>query len=383
MKINHFIINRLVITLLLLSMVMIGSSYAQTKNPDISIIADFRTFTHDNAALSAEKNKLNLSLHEIEVALQGYLNPYARADIFLAKHGLEGQVEIEEASATFLRGLPLGLNIKVGKYLVDFSKLNLLHPHAFPFVERPLLHRIYFGDDGFNDTGINASLLLPTGSVYSELSFNVLKGDFVRGHSHGGEGHTHEQEAAEENEEQALGYTGRFSNHFQVSDYANLELGLSGATGIYDTHENLRLMLGGFDFKYKWRPNKYRSFTLQGEAIFNRRDLIHGEHEHEAEPEHSHEEAIETVNTLGFLAFANFQFRQRWNLGAKIEWLQAPDSQDEKFHAYSIFAGFAPMEETSVIRLLLSREQHPGEAAVNKTLVQVIFSLGPHKAHVF
>lgn len=383
MKINHFIINRLVITLLLLSLVVIGSSYAQTKNPDISIITDFRTFAHDNAALSAEKNKLNLSLHEIELALQGYLNPYARADIFLAKHGLEGPVEIEEASATFLRGLPLGLNIKVGKYLVDFSKLNLLHPHAFPFVERPLLHRIYFGDDGFNDTGINASLLLPTGSVYSELSFNVLKGDFVRGHSHGGEGHAHEQEGAEENEEQALGYTGRFSNHFKVSDYANLELGLSGATGIYDTHENLRMILGGFDFKYKWRPNKYRSFTLQGEAIFNRRDLIHGEHEHETEPEHPHEEAIETVNTLGFFAFANFQFRQRWNIGAKIEWLQAPDSQDEKFHAYSIFAGFAPMEETSVIRLLLSREQHPGEAAVNKALIQVLFSLGPHKAHVF
>lgn len=383
MKINHFITNRLVITLLLLSIVMIGSIYAQTKNPDISVITDFRTFTHDNAALAAEKNKLNLSLAEIEIALQGYLNPYARADIYLAKHGTEGALEIEEASATFLRGLPLGLNIKVGKYLVNFSKLNLLHPHAYSFVERPLLHRIYFGDDGFNDTGINASLLLPTGKVYSEVSFDVLKGDFVRGHHHHDDEHAHETEAEEEDEEQALGYAGRYSSHFQISNYANLELGLSGATAIYDTHENLRLMLGGFDFKYKWRPNKYQSFTLQGEAIFNQRDLIHGEHEHETEPEHSHEEEIETANTLGFFAFANFQFRQRWNLGAKIEWLQAPDSKDEKFHAYSIFAGFAPMEETSMVRLLLAREQHPGEEAINKALIQVLFSLGPHKAHIF
>ncbi len=381
MKPNYFIIHRWLILLLIFSLIGVNHLLAQTKNPDISVITDFRAFTHDNSALSAEKNRLNLSLHEIELALQGYLNPYARADIYLAKHGLEGPLEIEEASATFLRGLPLGLNIKVGKYLIDFSKLNLLHPHAYPFVERPLLHRIYFGDDGFNDTGINASLLLPTGSVYSELSFNVLKGDFVRGHHHhDGEEHSHE---AEENEEQALGYTGRFSNHFQISDYANLELGVSGATAIYDTHENLRLILGGFDFKYKWRPNKYRSITLQWEAIFNRRQLIHGEHDHGAETGHSNAAEMETVNTFGVFGFANFQFRQRWNVGAKAEWLQAPVSKDEKYLAYSIFAGFAPMEETSVIRLLLAREQHPGEDAVNKALVQVIFSLGPHKAHVF
>ncbi len=384
MKTNHFMIHRWLILLIIFSFIWIGGPFAQTKNPDISIITDFRTFTHDNTALAAEKNRLNLSLEEIEIALQGYLNPYARADIYLAKHGIEGALEIEEANATFLRGLPLGLNIKVGKYLVDFSKLNLLHPHAYPFVERPLLHRIYFGDDGFNDTGINASLLLPTGSVYSEVSFNVLKGDFVQGHHHHGEEQASEAEAEEENEEQALGYTGRFSNHLQISDYGNLELGMSGATAIYDTHENLRLMLGGFDVKYKWRPNKYRSFTIQAEAIFNRRDVIHGEHEHGGtEPEAPAEPEIEQVNTFGFLAFANYQFRQRWNIGAKAEWLQAPDSKDEKYQAYSVFAGFAPMEETSVIRLLLAREQHPGEDTVNKALIQVLFSLGPHKAHVF
>jgi hypothetical protein len=250
-------------------------------------------------------------------------------------------------------------------------------------VERPLLHRIYFGDDGFNDTGINASLLLPTGSVYSELSFNVLKGDFVRGHHHEGDEHAHETENEAENEQQALGYTARFSSHFQVSNYANLELGLSGATAIYDTHENLRLMLGGFDLKYKWRPNKYKSFTFQGEAIFNQRDIIPGEHDHSDSTAESMAQEITTVNTIGFFAFMNYQFQQRWNIGLKTEWLQAPDSKDEKFHAYSIFAGFAPMEETSMIRLLLSKEQHPGEPTVNKALLQVLFSLGPHKAHVF
>lgn len=88
------------------------TAHAQTKNPNISVISDFRIFVHDDKILADEKNKLNLNLEEIELAIQGYLNPYARADIFFAKHGIEGSVEIEEASATFLRGLPLGLNIK-------------------------------------------------------------------------------------------------------------------------------------------------------------------------------------------------------------------------------------------------------------------------------
>lgn len=60
----------------------------------------------------------------MEFAIQGYLNPYAKAEIYFAKHGVERPWEIEEAFATFLRGLLLGLNIKAGKYLVDFSKLR-------------------------------------------------------------------------------------------------------------------------------------------------------------------------------------------------------------------------------------------------------------------
>lgn len=348
--------------------------HAQTKNPDLSAISDFRTFVHDDKTLSQENNRLNLRFEEIEFAIQGYLNPYSRADIFIAKHGVEGEVEIEEASATFLRGLPLELNLKVGKYLVDFSKLNTQHPHTFPFVERPLLHRIYFGEDGFNDTGINASLLLPTGDVYSELSLNILKGDFARAHDHSHDSHSNDEQL--EDEEQALGYSARWTNHFQLSDYTNLEVGLSGATTIYDSHENLRLTLSHLDFKYKWRPNKYKSLTFQGELLLNVRDVIVGEH---VQPN----PVIENVTTYGIFAFSNFQFSQRWNLGLKGEWLQAPESKDEIFHSYSTYAGFSPMEETSAIRLIVSREKHPGERVVNLLLMQVVFSLGPHKPHLF
>ena len=355
--------------------ILISDGTAQTTNPDISLITDFRTFTHNDTAMPAEKGNANLDLHEIELAIQGYLNPYSRADIFIAKHGVEGEVEIEEANATFLRGLPLGLNVKVGKYLVDFGKLNTLHPHAYHFVERPLLQTVFFGEDGFNDIGINISFLLPTGSVYSQVSFNLLKGDFASTQHHHGEETTHET-AEEENLKQPPGYSGRISAHAQVSDYANLEFGLSGATGIYDLHEKLRLYYGGVDVKYKWVPSRYTSLTLQGEALVSHRKI-------EAGTDSDHGEAFQTVNTFGFFSYANLQFRRRWNAGVMGDWTQSPDSRDEKYRAVSFFGGFAPMEETSVIRLLLRREKHPDEKAFNVALVQVIFSLGPHKAHIF
>ena len=363
--------------------------FSQTKNPNISIITDFRTFTHDNKAVPTEEGRLNLELSEIEFAIQGYLNPYARADIFIAKHGTEGPLEIEEAYATFLRGLPLGLNIKAGKYLLDFSKLNSLHPHAYYFIERPMIQTVFFGEDGFNDTGINSNVLLPTGDVYTNLSFNILKGDFVNPHDHGDEIHGHEEDHQVEHEDeelddepQPLGFSGRLTTHFQLSDYSNLELGFSGATGIHDSHEDLRMYLGGFDLKYKWRPDRYKSLTFQVETIFNKRDIhAHEEEEHE-EDEHGEEE-IASVTTSGFFSYLTYQFKQRWNIGVVGEWTQSPESKDDKYWGMGVFAGFSPMEETSVIRLLLKREKQPGFVSFNKILAQLVFSLGPHKPHVF
>lgn len=369
---------------------VISLAPAQTRNPDISVITDFRTAITRGGE---QNNTPQLNLHELELALQGYLNPYARADVFLAKHGLEGPVEIEEAYATFLRGLPLGLNIKTGKYLVDFGKMNTRHPHAFAFVDRPLLHRTYFGDDGFNDVGINANVLLPTGAVYTNLSVNILKGLFAMGHHHSHEEDNHEllHSADDEHHDHAenagdpeLGYTTRLSGHFQTGNFSNLELGLSGATGIYNSIEKLRSRYIGVDFKYKWRPDRNRALTIESEGLLSRRDL-HPDEEHEEHEEenHHHEEEIEQITTTGLFLTINYQFRQRWNLGFITEWFQAPDNNSEKYRSFGIFAGFSPMEESSVIRLLLRQERHPSEEATRIALVQVLFSLGPHKPHAF
>ena len=71
------------------------------------------------------------------------------------------------------------MQIKAGKYLVGFGQLNVVHPHAWAFVGRPLFQQIYFGHEGFNDIGFNFSFILPTSAFYSNLDLGIFKGDAI------------------------------------------------------------------------------------------------------------------------------------------------------------------------------------------------------------
>src|SRR6185503_12924572 len=92
-----------------------GATAASSKifNPDIAVIGDFLG--------AAGSNRVNPSpafeMHESEAALQAIVDPYARADFFIA-FGEEG-VELEEGFLTFTT-LPGGLLTKVGKTRAAF-----------------------------------------------------------------------------------------------------------------------------------------------------------------------------------------------------------------------------------------------------------------------
>ena len=83
-------------------------------NPDVAVIGDF--------AGAAGSNEIEprpaLQLDEAEVSLQAVVDPYARADFFLAASP-EG-LEIEEGFLTFPT-LPGGLLMKVGKLKAQFG----------------------------------------------------------------------------------------------------------------------------------------------------------------------------------------------------------------------------------------------------------------------
>jgi hypothetical protein len=345
-----------------------GLIKAQTTiSPDISVIPRFRLDTNDGERLpnKRELSRPVFNLEEFEIALQAYLNPYARADIFLTKAGFGGEpVEIEEAYATFLRGLPLDLNVRVGKYLVEFGKLNVLHPHAWPFITQPLHLQKFLGE--FNEPGISVSYLLPTGDVYSRITVDLLKGTSIP--SAAGISDTTSSQSY-------YSTSGRLMSFFPVGENSDLELGLSEYTGIHDPYYKYRFFYTNLDFKYKWRPSSYTSLTAQGEFLLNTRKITSA-----ANPTVS-----ENISTFGFYLYADYQFFKIFSVGARYDWTQTPYSRDDKAQAIAIFVGFYPVEETTAFRLQFqnTKDAAVNSLSVNSIALQFMFSMGPHKAHPF
>jgi len=128
------------------------SGRAQTTvNPDISAIPRFLMQTNDGELLPEGKRRFSrpdFMFDELELVVGANLNPYARADVILTVPGPDlesAKLGIEEVYGTILRGLPLDLNLRVGKYRVDYGKINMVHPHAWPFISQPLAQERFFG----------------------------------------------------------------------------------------------------------------------------------------------------------------------------------------------------------------------------------------------
>ncbi len=149
-----------------------ASGNAKLLNPDISLIGDFIGTAGRNTVSPSR----SLELHESEVGMQAIIDPYARADVFIS-FGETG-VNVEEGYVTFT-SLPAGLLLKVGKMRAEFGKVNTIHNHALPFIDRPLAtNNLVGGEDGIDDAGISLSRFLPAPkNWFVQGTAQVYRGD--------------------------------------------------------------------------------------------------------------------------------------------------------------------------------------------------------------
>jgi hypothetical protein len=352
----------------MLTGIPVGASGQTTVNPDISVIPRFLIHSDDGQNLAEGKREFSrpdLLFEELELALQAYLNPFAKADVVLTLPGPDlenAKLGIEEVYVTVLRGLPLDMNLRIGKYRAEFGKLNMVHPHAWPFITAPLMQERFLGES-LNDLGISASFLLPTGEVYTRLTLDLLRGTAIGDatgmvDSSGGTPY--------------YANSARLSSFFTLGDFSDLEVGVSGYTGIHDPYRRDRFWYGNLDFKYKYRPDSYTSLVIQGEYLANRRTV--------------HLAQEEEVSSSGLYLYGDYQFMKIYSVGARIDWSESPYSADDRASGFAVFAGYYPVEETLGVRVQYARTttELPGfSQSVNSIDLQILFSLGPHKAHPF
>ena len=328
-------------------------------NPDISVIGNFVGAVGENDV----DPRPSLEMEEVEIALQAVVDPYARADFFLA-FGPEG-AEIEEAFITFPT-LPGGFLAKVGKLKAAFGKANTFHAHNQPWVDRPLVNvNLLGGEEGLADSGISVSRLIP-----NPVAFLEVTGELYSGQS--------DVFAGEERGDVAFG--GRVRAYRDLGESTNLDLGASLARGHVGPDETARLF--GLDATLRWRPLRralYRRFLGRVEMMWRRDPVVLVPPP--GEPAEPLEDAFGTVTSRGAYLSAEYQFARRWFAGTRLDWSERIGS-DEDDRGASALLTFWP-SEFSQLRGQYRRIRYAEGPTANEVLFQALFSIGAHGAHPF
>jgi hypothetical protein len=337
---------------------LLSCAFGGVTNPDISAIGQvIGKYTDDSSSQFSKKPTLELG--EVEIMLDAALNPYLTG-AFVLSLGTKS-IEIEEAYASVIRGLPLNLGLKAGKYRLGFGRLNPAHPHAYPFISTPRIMdpgiaKLLPGDESFNDVAVQASTLIPVaGSWAISISGDLLQGDSFH------------PDTVTAN----FGGLGRIVNSFVIADAAPSEIGFSLTQGTNDPRQGTKALVAGADVKTKLTLSPVVNAVVQGELIYKNA---------------GHRDSLgiySTENRMGFYAFANFQFQAHYNAGVLYEQYQSPDNGAQTDRGVKPFVGFAVLEESTIVRLAYEYFIPQGKMASNTVELQFLFSMGPHKAHLF
>jgi len=328
-------------------------------NPDTSVLANFVGVAGKNPM----SDQPSLQLTEVEAAFQAVVDPYARADFFLSA-GPEG-VEVEEGYITFTT-LPGNFLLKVGKMRAQFGKVNTLHTHLMPTVDRPLVSQnLVGGEEGLSDSGLSLSKLIANPFLFVEAT-----GEVYRGHSN----------VFQSSERSKLNYVGHLRAYRDVTEGSNLDLGASFASGPTDVGSGLNKQLIGFDATFRYRPLRraiYKRFQARTELIWSRQDVppllnpaVFG-----AQPRGQQ-------RAFGYYGLGEYQFAQRWYFGGRYDQSARVLEGSLRDKGGSLFLTYWP-SEFSQIRGQYRRTQYAEGTNANEFLFQFNFAIGAHGAHAF
>jgi hypothetical protein len=336
-----------------------ASAASKALNPDVSVIGDFIGAAGGNSApaLATLQPFPSLEMHESEIGLQAIIDPYARGDFFFS-FGEQG-VNLEEGYITFT-ALPAGFVAKVGKMRAAFGKVNMMHNHVLPWVDRPLVStNLVGGEDGIDDAGVSVERILPAPKgIFLEATGQLFRGD--------SDDVFHAQQRSD------VSTVDHLRAYRDISESTNLDIGVSYARG----HNNGSLALPsdfitqlyGIDATLRWKPLRraiYHSFIARSELIWSQRQQLPTEQ-----------------RAFGYYVSGDYQLGRRWFTGGRF------DSSGRSRFANLTDRGAAATltywpSEFSQIRGEYRFTHYAENRDSNELLMQLIFSLGAHGAHPF
>lgn len=340
---------------------------AASSNPRISLILDAAAawFDGEPDQLGAhDPNRTGFTLQQLEMHIESAVDPYfeLQANLVFTQFG----VETEEAYARTL-GLPASLQVKAGQFLAAMGRINPTHPHAWHFLDQPLVNGKFFGGEGSRGLGAEVSWLSPLpwyvlviGSAHDAAGACCARSFF------GGDNLGVASPAD-------LLYTTRIEQFFPLSPSLSIKWGLSAQHGPNATGNANRTAIYGSDLYVRWRPVGHPSrlnVSWQTEALYRTRQV----------PD-------DRLEDTGLYSQLITQFALRWELGARFEHVTGVrnDPLDPDWSAsrqrYTVQATFYP-SHFSRVRLQGLLDDR-GAIQVPAIMLGLETLIGAHGAHGF
>ena len=352
----------------------------------------YHRHTHEGHAHGELNEKRGFNLNYGELYLYAPVDPYF--DLYATIPFSEEGSEIEEAYAV-TRGLPFGFQFKVGKFRSSFGRLNAQHPHVWDFANQPLVYKVFLGDDGLKEKGVQINWLAPT-PFYLLFGAEVLQGENEQ--SFGTEGFEKGGISVGDARKPNL-YVGFVKTSFDVGNLSVLT-GLSFATGksrinhLDDKNPHAfagKTKLYGFDLTARYSIDSYRYVSFQGEYLYRDQKGTRYDYDNQGNLE-----ALRYLSKKqgGFYAQLVWRFAPRWRAGIQYNLINKNDVKvngvkrelSSHLPAYYAMLEYNPTE-FSRIRLQVGQNKaffYGGQRkTVNEVILQFNFAIGAHGAHPF
>jgi hypothetical protein len=322
-----------------------------------------------------------MQFQEAELSVISTVDPYwtlAANLVFGANpnDGIPDTVEAEEAYAT-TDSIP-NILLKVGEMRAQFGKHGLLHTHAFPFIQAPIIMGNSIGMEGFKDAGIQAAWLSPL-PWFCELTagaYTAVANDGVTGVGDAvGQGN-HPLDFNSTSHDN-IPYLVHLKNLVDVDEDTTMELGASDLTGMGD--DGLHHAVYGADLTFRnvpLRQSNQRGWILQGEYI----------------KKVSYSDDTYNQETDGW--YGSFQYRmdQEWWSGVRVEecYNATPDLAVDPTenslpgNVQRVSADIAWLaSEFSEVRAEYSYARNDAGTVDNRAMLQFNYVIGFHPPHSY
>jgi len=332
------------------------------------------------------------TIPNVEISLDGAVDPYFKGFASIVyKLDAAGETGVELEEAYFLTtSLKWNLQLRGGQFFTEFGRQNPQHPHAWSFVDQPLVLNRMFGPDGLRSQGARLSWLVPT-NWYTEAMVSVLNSaggttssfrSDESGEIHGG--------VPVAREVQGLGdllIVPRVTASVDLTSTQTLLFGASAAFGPNNSGPDARTQIYGADLYWKWKSARaaagFPFVSWQTEALFRRYDA--------AERASAENPTVtlppERLKDRGVYSQLLWGIKPRIVAGLRGDFVSgSPAAFDTELRAerYRLSPNLTWYPtEFSKVRLQYNYDHRKGVGVDHSLWLQFEFILGAHAAHKF